>query len=565
VYHNNDSYGSRIEYNYPYIYYAEYIASPDNYDVGLIDFTDITSPVFHHSVITVGDDVKYLTSNSEHLYMIYEIANVRHLGIYDWATNPLAPALLYSSSAPTVVEFYTGLELLNPETSSTRLLVWSEYTLELWDVEDPTDVVDLLDTLIIGSKIKDIKSNYSTFYVVHGDGIFDSFTTMKVIGDTITVQGSKPISTGPLSIALSGDYAYVGTSDFLEVVDISDPVPVLVNSIPIHPYLIHVWTEDDLLIATPVYSGFEIYSTTYPQLPSLLYDSPVVNDPKEIELFGNYALVADDDFNTTHYLKVLDISDPSNAHIVEEFQVNESIYTGMEYVDGYAYVGVGWDLLIFDCTNPLNLIIDNTIDLFDNIGRFGVYRDTLYVCTTTDHILVYDVTDPTAPEYKTTKDSTGAVLSMTFNGDYMYAVTNDYIVETFSISNAWNPTSQGTYTPGEEPSWVMTQDDYLYVSCDGLFEIVNISNPISPVYAGSVLGGTYDKYAHTAIDGLFAYVGGGWLHNCYPMICSLWPPDSPSIVYNFGPWEYETPREMEVRDGILYIGTSRGLRIFDLY
>ena len=175
------------------------------------------------------------------------------------------------------------------------------------------------------------------------------------------------------------------------------------------------------------------------------------------------------------------------------------------------------------------------------------------------------MTVPSSPEYKTLKATSGNVLNMTFNGDYMYVVTNDYIVETFSISNAWNPTSLGTYTPGGEPSWVMTQDDYLYVSCDGLFEIVDISNPISPVYAGSVLGGPSDKYAHTAIDGLFAYVGGGWQHSCQPMITTLWPPDSPTIVYNFDPWDYETPADIEVQDGILYMATSRGLRIYDLY
>ena len=379
VYFDLESYSSVTEFNWPYIYYGDYFGSPDNYDVSMIDLTTITSPVFHYSVITVGDNVEYITTNSEHLYMIYEISNDRHLGIYDWATNPAAPALLYSNTTPACDGFWKGLCLLNPETTSTRLLVWSETQVELWNVEDPTVAVVMLDDQTFTSNITEIKSNYSYFYVTDGDGVAATFTSCQISADAIVIKGSDSISLGPLATALAGDYAYVANNYGLDVVDISDiNAPDRISILPLEAYGIHAYVEGDLLVLTPVYVGFDLFSIAYPHLPHLLYHTPVITNVKEIELFGDYALVADDDYNIYHYLKVVDISDPADPYTVEKVEVGYSIMS-MEYYDGTAYVGVGWDLVTFNCTDPLNVSVYETIDLAENIAYFAVYRDTLYL------------------------------------------------------------------------------------------------------------------------------------------------------------------------------------------
>jgi len=566
IYHDYESYGSVLEFNWPYIYYADYQSSPDLYDLSLIDLTNIADPEFHYSVIVVGDNIKYITMNSEHLYMVYEISDVRQLGIYDWATDPLSPAQLYSSSVPACEGFWVGLSLLHPETESTRLLVWQDDTVQLWDVEDPETSVSWLSSYSVDGNIRDIKTYYSLFYIVDSDLGAGAFTTCQVQTDSIIFKGVVGISDSPYCLDIAGDYAYVGTEYGIDVIDKSDSTdPIFETSLPAETYVIHLYIDGARLVTTPVYTGFSLFSISYPQLPDLLYNSPVINDPMHLELVGDYMLVVDDDYNVYHSIKVLDVSDPADPAIVEEFTVSNSNMSGIVYHDGVAYVGDGWDLLVIDCSDMLDLSPIGTIDLADNIGSFVVYRDTLYLGATNDHIYVYDVTNQTAPEYKVTKDSTNVILDFAFNGDYMYTVNNGGSIEIFSVANPWNPTSQGTYTPGEEPSGVISQDDYLYVACDTTFEILNIANPIVPVYEGSVLGGLYDEYMNTATDGLYAYVGGGWQHFCTPMISSLWPPDSPSIAYSFDPWTYGTPSDIEVDGDILYIATSNGLRIFDLY
>ncbi len=567
LYHDYEYYSNKFACQWPYIYYADYISSPEVYHVSLIDFTDPANPVFHESVIENDDLVKYLTINSEHLYMIYEIANVRTVGIWEWASDPTSPSPVWSSDVPDCDSFHAGLALVNPETDFTRMLVWSESTLELWDVETPDTAVTWLDTNAgYHGNINDIISNYSFFYIVHGDGSEARFTISQATGmDVILDRGFDTIPLGPLSVTFSGDYAYVGTDNALATVNISDPdTPSFDSSVPVDPYAYHVNVGGDLLSLVPIYTGFELYSISYPALPDLIYKSPVINNAKEIELFDNYALVADDDYNVYHTLKTVDISDPSNPEIVEVFPVGNSILY-MKYIDGTLFAVVGWDLVIIDCSDPLDLSVHDTIDLADMIGYCDIYEDTLYLITGNSHLYVYDATDPTAPVYVTTKNTDGNGRGLTINGDYMYVPTSNNIIEIFSISNPLNPTSQGSYTPGEEPGWVMSQDDYLYVCAENTFEILDISNPTAPVYLGSVLGYTYDDFKYSSTDGLFAYLGGGHLYHCTPMICSLWPPDSPSVVYDFSTYEYGSPYNMEVSNGILYVASSKGMRIYDLY
>jgi len=314
----------------------------------------------------------------------------------------------------------------------------------------------------------------------------------------------------------------------------------------------------------PVYTGFELYSLAYPALPSQIYKTPVINNPKEVELFDHYALVADDNYNNYHMLKVVDITNPSAPVIVEQFEVANSVMY-MTYIDGYLLASIGWDLVIFDCTNPLALSIVETIDLADMIGYYDIFEDTLYITTGGAELFVYDATDPTAPVYITSKTTNGNGLGLAFNGDYMYIPTASNLIEIFSVSNPLNPTSQGTYTPGSPPAWVMTQDDYLYLSCDNSVEILDISSPTAPLYLGSVIGDGADDFRFAATDGLFGYIGGAHMYWCNPTIISLWPPDSPSVVYAFDPFPYISPYNIEVDNDILYMGTSKGLRIYDLY
>jgi len=569
LYYDYTHYSGEFAFDWPYMYYKEYVASPEVYHVSAIDLTDPSNPVFHSSIIENDDNINKFEINSDYLFMIYEVSNDRHVGIYDRSTDPLAPTEVWSSTTPLAEGFYCGLRLVNGESADPYLLVWGEGTLELYDVSQPDVFVDHLDSVppgTFGGSIRDIATQGNYFFVIRSESSNGYFASCRVTpGESISVLASISISPGPSHATTSGDYAYVGAEDFLEVINISDTSnPDSIETLPLAPYCAHVNVHDDILSVVPIYTGFELYSITYPALPSQIYKTEVINNPKEVELFDHYALVADDDYNTYHLLKVVDISDPANPVTVEVFEVAESIMY-MTYVDGYALVSVGWDLVIFDCTNPLSLSIVETIDLTDLISFYDIYEDTLYITTGGADLYVFDATDPAEPVYLTHKATNGNGLNMVRNGDYLYMTTSNDLIEIFSISNPHNPTSQGTYSTGSPPSWLMTQDDYLYVSCVNSVEILDISSPTSPVYLGSVLGDGADSFKQASTDGLFGYIGGGHMYWCNPTIISLWPPDSPDVVYKFDPFPYISPYNMEVADGILYMAASKGFRIYDLY
>jgi hypothetical protein len=148
----------------------------------------------------------------------------------------------------------------------------------------------------------------------------------------------------------------------------------------------------------------------------------------------------------------------------------------------------------------------------------------------------------------------------------MYAVTAADTVETYSISNPYNPVFLDSYTGLANLYEIAVVGDYLYLNTEETFDIADISNPADPVYAGSVnMPGTSPYYRNMATDGHFAYFCGNKYSGPDPAICSGWPPDSPSVVYTFTDWPYMTCYDVQVSSGYLYLLSTFGLRIFDLY
>ena len=94
----------------------------------------------------------------------------------------------------------------------------------------------------------------------------------------------------------------------------------------------------------------------------------------------------------------------------------------MEYVDGTIFASVGWNIVIFNCTNPLAISVYDTIDLAENIGYFGIHNDVLYMGTWDSRIRIYDVSDPSSPVYETYKDSDGNALAFVSDRGGVWAV-----------------------------------------------------------------------------------------------------------------------------------------------
>jgi hypothetical protein len=143
----------------------------------------------------------------------------------------------------------------------------------------------------------------------------------------------------------------------------------------------------------------------------------------------------------------------------------------------------------------------------------------------------------------------------------LYCSYNWYL-DTYSIASPYNPVFESNYETGDFDDFreIIATDDHIYCATEGTFKIMELSDPTTPDLLGIESSTDLIRYLDT--DGLFAYAGAF----SHPMIFAIWPPNDPMLIYDFeADWKYYASNEFTVHDGYLYIASTRGLRIFDLY
>ena len=230
-----------------------------------------------------------------------------------------------------------------------------------------------------------------------------------------TLCGTQCELGGALSIAISGNYAYVASrvDNGVEILDISDPT---------NPT--HVGSIDDTNCDTAHSNECELYGAY------------------SIFVSGNYAYVASD---TDDGVEILDISDPSNpthAGSITDAGAMELDGANIITVSGnYAYVAGYYDngveiLDISDPTNPTHVgSIDDTlcgtqcelggatsIAISGNYAYIAGYID--------DGVQILDISDPSNPTHVGSITDAGAMeldgaTSIAISGSYAYITGYD--------------------------------------------------------------------------------------------------------------------------------------------
>ena len=282
-----------------------------------------------------------------------------------------------------------------------------------------------------------------------------------------------PFMANPLSVYVSGNYAYVESiaSNSLDILDVSNPS---------HP------AQKGSILGL---GGQSVYVS------------------------GNYAYVAGG-----NALEIVDVSNPSHpvniggiadgtggAMLNEPFSV---------YVSGnYAYVAsYGSNALeIVDVSNPATPVHKGSIT--DGTGGaelnrpYSVYVSGNYAYVASwgsDALEIVDVSNPAAPVHKGSIVNGGSTLlhnpqSVYVSGNYAYvASTDSNALEIVDVTDPANPVHKGSLVHGAgganlyEPYSVYVSGNYAYVASFGgnALEIVDVTNPAAPVHKGSITDGT---------------------------------------------------------------------------
>ncbi|MEO7325592.1 MAG: hypothetical protein ABIW82_12255 [Dokdonella sp.] len=159
---------------------------------------------------------------------------------------------------------------------------------------------------------------------------------------------------GPLGLATSGNYVYIGDSQ----------------------------------------SGLFVIDASNPLAPAVIGTVPGVYEFDAMAAFGTQLLTTGNSFIGGRVVNVIDITAPAAPIVAGSTSLDGGSVLRAVLTDGYA-IGVGLDLLVYDLHDPANIaqVFSTSIDIATGAIRNG---DTLYLVGDSG-IQVWDFTSPAAP------------------------------------------------------------------------------------------------------------------------------------------------------------------------
>jgi hypothetical protein len=346
----------------------------------------------------------------------------------------------------------------------------------------------------------------------HGLFIFD-------ISDPVSpvfLSSIWPDSNRITTIAINGNEIYaVSPYRGLYTIDVSNPLaPVVLNLFYQENAIFrditisgsHLYLSGGLYAVNHYYSmyGFvEMLDISQPSQPSVISmqrGSPV--NPKEVALFGNYAIVGRNGAYT------LDISDPTNPQKIGEFS---RYISKLKIVGNMAYaLSDSSMLLTIDLTNPVspNVMGQITVPGFPNSLAIGV--NYAYVSWSGVGFYIIDISDPYSPEIVRLFDDGWANGLLIFNDNYLYNLGCNLGI--YDVTDPENPLRLCNYQPPHCGASFCVAGDYAFIlgwyrppiDLFRGFMIVDISDKSNPALISSF--NTEEVPIRIDVEGDYAFV-----------------------------------------------------------
>ena len=561
----SDVYQRRLQhpcFHWPYCYYSEYMGSASNYQLNLIDFSDPASPVVHENIFNYIGEPGHSAIDQTHLYVEFGTGPDYILNIFEYAANPLSPAIVGSipiSWQPTCIE------LTESPGFGTYLLVGQVAMIHCFWVEDPSSISEYTPYPIAGGEVKSIAANGNFCYLAvekaGSDGWLYVLDFIQGL-DGFNYYGSVDIPGEAEFIRHQAQNVFIADgSAGLTVCDISIPtLPDHLGTSSLVSEGVNLTIDGDEVYIIPEHAGLQVFDVSVPNAPDQLSRLKVVNHPTSIDPLGDYLLVTE--YAGEHKaFKTVDISDPSSAHVVDEYFLSQ----GPWYIDRdgtHAVLLSDNCWYIFDVSNPLDLNYINTVPFTGNPFVIGINNDAVYLANDVPEVKVYDIGNLPSVTAKPSFTPPDVVTGFEFYGNYMYLNTTPGI-QIYNISDPFNPVHSGLYMLSPSTQQSVIEYGYLYMLTGFDIEVADLSSPISPVYLGECSIGAPSLSVMLDIDGQFGYTGAFTSQPAYA--CGLWPLDNPWPIGALHDNEIPVV-DIEAHNGYFYeVSMLGGVRIYDLY
>lgn len=270
-------------------------------------------------------------------------------------------------------------------------------------------------------------------------------------------------------------------------------------------------------------NGLAIYDIAEPAQPVLLgraeLEGFMLYTCGSLVITDGLAFVARHDSG----LRIIDVSDPARPHEIGEFHTSGCDYWDVAVADDYAYVtgGLANEFVIFDITDPSAPQMVGTLPL--NGVPLRIAMKGIYALVTTDMLglAVVNVSDPTAPWLAGFAYPThGALWDIALSGSMAYCTWGsgekgqDFDPSGITVFDVTCPTTPAVVGEWRSPDFarsVFAAGDLLYVGSGvGSFSILDVSDPRRPTGRGHLVtgGNAVDVVARAGVACVADNVGG---------------------------------------------------------
>jgi len=296
---------------------------------------------------------------------------------------------------------------------------------------------------------------------------------------------------------------------------------------------ISVDVSDHVVAATDATGRLKVFDISDPQNPTLA---------NELTGFGINADVAFQKRGGTRYcfvagssgLRVVNIDNPFRPEVIDELNLAGDPRSLSFFGDSLVVLSDNFGIQVVDASDPsnLSLIGSKAIDL-NRMYNVTTNGEIAVVVTREDGFLVYDLSDPTAPDSLTqltipiSGDNVYVFKDGILNGDLLYLAVEISgnpagTAEGINVFDLSTPTSP-QYV-GDDADVYETFSDMHYA--DGKVyatqwssnskgvHIIDVSNPANPHSIGHTLAWDFSRFAAVEQDRVYTAMGhtGAWVH-----------------------------------------------------
>jgi hypothetical protein len=236
------------------------------------------------------------------------------------------------------------------------------------------------------------------------------------------------------AVAVGGNHAYVFGVDGLQVIDVSDPDELTVESV-ITDSLSGLYVLDALVTGDHLYvasdrGGLGVINVADPEQPEVVGTLPFTDVVRAVSASGDYAYLALEDGT----FRAIDVSDPESPTQVDSLSIEGGAWSVVADGD-YAYVANAFnELSVVKIHNPSDMEIVGSVTAptdssWDITGQLSIAGGHVYLSTTDSGVIVIDVNTPSSPSVVGELADLPYGLSTTVDGSWAIVFTGDALLK----------------------------------------------------------------------------------------------------------------------------------------